>query len=46
MHSKSDNTDIMVSDNADEIIKKRFDSLKYRYQNNLQCLRLCSVIAL
>ena len=34
MHSKSDNTEIMISDEADEA-----DSLKNRYQNNLQSIR-------
>ena len=29
----------MTSDEADEVIKKRFDSLKNRYQNNLQLMR-------
>ena len=36
MHSKSDNIEIMISDEVDEVIKKLFDSLKNRYQNNLQ----------
>ena len=39
MHSKSDNTEIMISDEADEVIKNLFDSLKNRYQNNLQSMR-------
>ena len=39
MHSKSDNIEIMISDEADEVIKKLFDSLKNRYQNNLQSMR-------
>ena len=29
----------MISDGADEVIKKLFDSLKNRYQNNLQSMR-------
>ena len=36
MHSKSDNIEIMINDEADEVIKELFDSLKNRYQNNLQ----------
>ena len=36
MHSKSDNIEIMISDEVGEVIKKLFDSLKNRYQNNLQ----------
>ena len=39
IHSKSDNIEIMISDKADEVIKKLFDSLKDRYQNNLQSMR-------
>ena len=39
MHSKSDDTEIMISDEADEIIRKLFDSLKNRYQNNLRSMR-------
>ena len=34
MHSKSDNIEIMISDEASEVIKEFFDSLKNRYQNN------------
>ena len=30
MHSKSDNIEMMISDEADEVIKKLFDSLKNR----------------
>ena len=36
MCSKSDNIEIMINDEADEVIKKLFDSLKIRYQNNLE----------
>ena len=39
MHSKSDNTEIMITDEADGIIEELFDSLKNRYQNNLQLMR-------
>ena len=28
MHSKSDNIEIMISDEADKVIKELFDSLK------------------
>ena len=31
MHSQRDNIEIMISDEADEVIKKLFDSLKNRY---------------
>ena len=36
MHSKSDKVEIMNNDEADEVINKLFDSLKNRYQNNLE----------
>ena len=29
----------MISDEADEVVKKLFDSLKIRYQNNLQLMK-------
>ena len=31
MHSKSDNIEIMINYEADEVIKNLFDSLKNRY---------------
>ena len=30
---------IMISDEADEVIKKLFDSLKNKYQNNLELMK-------
>ena len=39
MHSKSDNTKIIINDEADEVIKELFDSLKNRYQNNLEAMK-------
>ena len=39
MHSKSDNIEIMINDEADEVIKELFDSLKDRYQNNLKSMK-------
>ena len=39
MHSKSDNTDIMINDEANEVIKELFDSLKNRYQYNLESMK-------
>ena len=41
MHSKSGNIEIMINDGADEVINERFDSLKNRYQNNLESF--CSI---
>ena len=39
MHLKSDSIEIIISDEAAEVIRKIFDSLKNRYQNNLQLMR-------
>ena len=39
MHSKSENMEIMIGDEADEVIKILFDSLKNRYQNNLESMK-------
>ena len=39
MHSKSDNIEAMINDEADEVIKERFDSLENRYQNNLESMK-------
>ena len=39
MHSKSDNIEIMINNEADEAIKELFDSLKNRYQNNLESMK-------
>ena len=39
MHSKSGNIKSKISDEADEVTKKLFDSLKNRYQNDLQSMR-------
>ena len=39
MHSKSDNIEIMISDETDEVIKELFDSLKNTYQNNLESMK-------
>ena len=39
MHSKSANTEIMINDEQDEVIKEHFDSLKNRYQHNLESMK-------
>ena len=39
LHSKSANTEIMINDEAHKIIKESFDSLKNRYQNNLELMK-------
>ena len=36
MHSKSDNIEIMINDEAEEVIKELFDSL---YQNNSELMK-------
>ena len=39
MHSKSDNIEIMINDEANEVVKELFDSLRNRYQNNLESMQ-------
>ena len=39
MHLKSDNMEIIINDDADKVIKELFDSLKNRYQNNLESIK-------
>ena len=39
MYSKSDNTEIMINVEADEVKKELFDSLKNRYQYNLESMK-------
>ena len=39
MHSKSDNKEIIINDEADEFVKDFFKSLKNRYQNNLGSMK-------
>ena len=53
MHSKSDDIEILINDEANEVIKELFGSLKKRYQNHFGinerwwvCLGLCSIIIL
>ena len=36
MHSKSNIIEIMINDEAHDVIKKLFDSLKNRYWSNLE----------
>ena len=36
IHSEIDNIEIMINDEVDEVIKKLFESLKNRYQSNLE----------
>ena len=46
MHSKSDNIEIMINNEADEVIKELFDSIKNRYQNNLQSRKVVSLTSI
>ena len=39
MHSKKDNIEILINDEADEVTKELYDSLKTRYQNNLESMK-------
>ena len=39
MHSKSDNIEIMINDEAHRVIKQLFDSLKSRYQHHLELVK-------
>ena len=39
IHSKRDNIEIMITDEADEVIKELFDSLENRYQNSLESMK-------
>ena len=39
IHSKGDNIEIMIDDEADEVIKQLFDSLKDRYQSDLGSMK-------
>ena len=39
MHLKSDNIEIMISDEEDEVIKELFDLIRNRYQDNLESMK-------
>ena len=39
MHSKRDNIEIMINEEVDGVIKELFDSLKNRYQTNLESMK-------
>ena len=38
MHSKSDKIEIMINEEADQVVNEIFSSLKNRYQNNLESM--------
>ena len=44
MHSESDNIEIMVNDEADEVMNKLFDSITNRYQNNLELMKVSEFV--
>ena len=48
INSKCDNTEIIINDEGDEVIEELVNSLKNRYQNNLELIkgRFCSFIIL
>ena len=39
MNSKSDKTEIIINEKADEFIEEIFDSLEKRYENNLELMK-------
>ena len=43
MHSKSDDIEIMINDEANEVIKELFDSIKNRYKKNLESIKVVSL---
>ena len=44
MHSKSDNIEIMINYQANEVTENLFDSLKNRYQINLKSIKDCQFV--
>ena len=43
MHSKSNNIEILINDEADEVINKSFDLFRNRYQNSLKSMEVASL---
>ena len=39
MHSKSDNIEIMINDEADEVMKNLFDSVINKYDKSLKSMK-------
>ena len=44
MHSKSDTIEIMINDEADEVIEKLFDSLENYYLNNFELIKVSEFV--
>ena len=44
MHSKSDNIEIIINDEADEVIKELFDSLKNKYEKNFELMKVSEFV--
>ena len=44
MHSKSDNIEIMINYQANEVTENLFDSLKNRYQINVKSIKDCQFV--
>ena len=38
-HSKSDNIEIVINDEADEVVKELFDALKHKYEKSLEPMK-------
>ena len=46
MHSNSNNIEITINDEPDEVIEEHFKSLKNRYQNNLESIKVIVSLSL
>ena len=44
MHLKSNKIEIMINDEADEVVKELFNSRKNRYQNNLESMKVSELV--
>ena len=44
MHSKSDNIEIIINDETNEVINELFDSHKNRYQNNSDSMKVSEFV--
>ena len=44
MHSKSDSIEITINNEADDVIKEHFDSLKNRYQSNVEPMKSSELV--
>ena len=44
MHSETDKKEVMINDKADEVVEELFESLKNRYQNNLELMKVSELV--